>query len=450
LTGATGLTGAGGASGYWGSFWSTQNQSATAINTEYPITYNNTDPDGIGVSIVANSQITFQYTGVYSITFSVQWNNSDNQIHDANIWLKKNGTNVADTDSRWSIVESHGGSDGRAIGTVNYVLKVLAGEYLELFWQTNNLGITLEYAPALAPAPAIPSVILTATQVMYGQLGATGATGVGAQGATGATGAVPSNVAYNDINNNFTAGQTITAAANTSALSATYSVTGANTTPLQNLTGTWNTTGVARGILLNITDTASNALSLFCDFQVGGSSRFSVSKTGSIYFGSTSGTLIGDVLSGVALYYSNTLAFHSRAAQVAVPAASAYSWSSTSTAGQTSDLFLYRDGANTLAQRNGANAQIWRLYGTFTDASNNRRLDITSTTAGVFTLTATGIGTGATGNLLKLTQPILLPATSVTLATNGDLAFEATSNTSLTIRYRGSDGTTRSATLALI
>jgi hypothetical protein len=77
-------------------------------------------------------------------------------------------------------------------------------------------------------------------------------------GATGATGAVPSNVAYNDINNNFTAGQTITAAANTSALTGTYSVTGANTTPLQNLTGTWNTTGVARGILLNITDTASN------------------------------------------------------------------------------------------------------------------------------------------------------------------------------------------------
>jgi hypothetical protein len=189
LVGATGLTGAGGASGYWGSFWSTQPQSATAINTGYPITYNNTDPDSIGVSIVANSQITFQYTGVYSITFSVQWNNSNNQIHDANIWLKKNGTNVADTDSQWSVVESHGGSDGRAIGTVNYVLKVLAGEYLELFWKTNNLGITLEYAPALAPAPAIPSVILTATQVMYGQLGATGATGLtGGQGSTGATG----------------------------------------------------------------------------------------------------------------------------------------------------------------------------------------------------------------------------------------------------------------------
>jgi hypothetical protein len=110
---------------------------------------------------------------------------------------------------------------------------------------------------------------------------------------------------------------------------------------------------------------------------------------------------------------------------------------------------VYRDAANTLALRNGTNAQTARIYGTYTDASNGRRLDITSTTGGIFTLTATGNGTGASGNLLKLTAPILLPASSVTLATNGDLAFEATSNTTLTIRYRGSDGTTRSAALTL-
>ena len=192
LQGATGLTGAGGASGYWGSFWSTQNQTAAAINTAYAITYNNTDPDGIGVSISNSSRVNFQFTGVYSITFSVQWSNASNQIHDANIWLRKNGVNVDDTDSRWSIVEQHGGTNGRAVGTVNYVLKVLAGEYLELFWQTTNTNISLEYFGALAPAPAIPSIILTATQVMYGQLGATGVTGstgaTGLQCSTGATG----------------------------------------------------------------------------------------------------------------------------------------------------------------------------------------------------------------------------------------------------------------------
>ncbi|MFZ0615435.1 MAG: hypothetical protein WAN16_03170 [Chthoniobacterales bacterium] len=258
-----------------------------------------------------------------------------------------------------------------------------------------------------------------------------------------------SNVSLDNQDNNFTVGQSITASANTSALTAIYSVTGANTTPLLDLSGTWNTTGVVNGIRLNITDTASNSASAFLDLRVGGSSRFRVTKAGAIYFSSVGGTFISEALSGVANYYSNTLAFHVRGAQVAVPSSSAYTWSSSGVAGQTSDLLLYRDAANTLALRNGTNAQTSRIYGTFTDASNGRRLDITSTTAGIFTLTATGNGTGASGNLLKLTAPILLPASSVTLVTNGDLAFEATSNTSLTIRYRGSDGTTRSASLTL-
>jgi hypothetical protein len=141
------------------------------------------------VSIVSGSRVTFAVAGVYSITFSVQWNNSSNQIHDASIWLSKNGTTVPDTDSRWSITESHGGAPGRQIGTVNYVLKLAANDYLELHWQTTDTAVTLEYAAASAPAPAIPSVILTAAQVLYGQLGPSGATGpAGAQGIQGPQG----------------------------------------------------------------------------------------------------------------------------------------------------------------------------------------------------------------------------------------------------------------------
>jgi len=41
------------------------------------------------------------------------------------------------------------------------------------------------------------------------------------------------------------------------------------------------------------------------------------------------------------------------------------------------------------------------------------------------------------------------PAASQTPASNGDLTFEATSNTSLTVKYKGSDGTVRSTVLTL-
>jgi hypothetical protein len=236
------------------------------------------------------------------------------------------------------------------------------------------------------------------------------------------------NVSLKNIDNSFSVGQTITAAANTSALTASYSVTGANTTPLLDLSGTWNTTGVANGIRLNITSTASAFASKVIDLQVGGSSVFTVSKFGAgVFANSVSAT-------GFTFTGTNSVSL--------VGTGTGLVW-------QGGNGALLLEAGQIIAQRNGTNAQTFRLYGNFTDSSNTRRLDITSTTGGIFTLTATGNGTGASGNLLKLTQPILLPASSVTLATNGDLAFEATSNTSLTIRYRGSDGTTRSASLTL-
>jgi hypothetical protein len=185
-------------------------------------------------------------------------------------------------------------------------------------------------------------------------------------------------VSLDNIDNNFTAGQTITAQANSSALTASYSVTGANTTAIVNLSGTWNTTGVARGILLNVTDTASNAGSLLADFRVGGTSRFSVDKGGSV-------TNTGAIISRFDAVGSNALVLgvagferfivdgtSGSSSSVRLPQGGAYTWTSAY-AGGTRDLFLTRDAANTLALRNGTNAQAFRLYGTFTDASNFER-----------------------------------------------------------------------------
>jgi hypothetical protein len=56
---------------------------------------------------------------------------------------------------------------------------------------------------------------------------------------------------------------------------------------------------------------------------------------------------------------------------VAGPNAS-YAFGNANGAG-TRDLFLARDAANTLAQRNGVNAQAFNIYNTFTDASNYER-----------------------------------------------------------------------------
>lgn len=178
LQGATGLTGAGGASGFWGSFWSNQDQSAANTTTAYPITLNNTDPDSIGVSVVSNSQITFANAGVYNIQFSAQADRiSGSGSDNIDIWFRKNGIDIAE--SNGVVTVAGGAAAAKTIASWNYMLKLSAGDYVELVWRTSdtNLQLIHEDSASSPTRPAIPSVIVTAQQVMNTQLGATGATG---------------------------------------------------------------------------------------------------------------------------------------------------------------------------------------------------------------------------------------------------------------------------------
>jgi len=85
------------------------------------------------------------------------------------------------------------------------------------------------------------------------------------------------------------------------------------------------------------------------------------------------------------------------------------------------------------------------------DATGISTWSVAGTTA--MTLNSTGLGVGVTPSLEKLqvNGGIVLspPATPATLATNGQLTVNATSNTNLRFSYRGSDGTTRVANLTL-
>lgn len=119
-------------------------------------------------------------------------------------------------------------------------------------------------------------------------------------------------------------------------------------TPLLDHTQTWNDAAVTfTGWKLNVTDTASGSGSLLLDLQVSGSSKFSVDKGG---LTATGGALVVG---------SSDIWVKSSVGRI--------SWS------DPQDLFLLRDAANTLAQRNGTNAQTLRVYNTYTDGSNYER-----------------------------------------------------------------------------
>jgi len=62
--------------------------------------------------------------------------------------------------------------------------------------------------------------------------------------------------------------------------------------------------------------------------------------------------------------------------------------------GLANDIRIYRDAAATLAQRNGTAQQIFRLYNTYTDASNYERLTLTGVAGTSVNITAETLGTG--------------------------------------------------------
>jgi hypothetical protein len=154
--------------GYWGSFWDGTSQVAALANTAYAIKLRQVDTSSRGTKIISNEQITFDHPGIYSITFSIQFSNTDNSIHDINVWLRKNGTNVSASDSRFSIIARHGSVDGNVIGCVNFVLGLTTNDYLELIWATSNVAAYIHAEAAQTSPyahPSVPGIICTVTQV---------------------------------------------------------------------------------------------------------------------------------------------------------------------------------------------------------------------------------------------------------------------------------------------
>ena len=151
----------------YGAFYDTTDQTAASTTTAYPITLNSTTLSN-GVSVENSSQITFTYEGVYNIQFSVQLANDDNAAQDVDIWFRKNGVDIANSNSRFGLAQrKSAGNPYHVIGSLNYVDSFLENDYVQLYWKTSNTSAYIEAytAPSSPTRPAIPSVILTATFV---------------------------------------------------------------------------------------------------------------------------------------------------------------------------------------------------------------------------------------------------------------------------------------------
>jgi hypothetical protein len=151
----------------YGAFYDTTDQTAASTTTAYAITLNSTTLSN-GVSVENSSQITFAYEGVYNIQFSVQLVNDTSSTQDIDIWFRKNGVDIANSNSRFGLAQRKSAGDPyHVIGSLNYVDSFLEDDYVQLYWKTSSTSAYIEAytAPSSPTRPAIPSVILTATFV---------------------------------------------------------------------------------------------------------------------------------------------------------------------------------------------------------------------------------------------------------------------------------------------
>lgn len=151
----------------YGAFQDTTDQTASSTTTAYAVALNTTDYSN-GIYVSNTSRINVRNYGIYNIQFSLQYKNTTNDGQDVDIWFKKNGTNVAGSNSRFHMpARKSTGDPSHLIAAMNFFLEMNAGDYVEVMWRTTDIGVSLEQYPTSSSPdrPSIPSAIITASYI---------------------------------------------------------------------------------------------------------------------------------------------------------------------------------------------------------------------------------------------------------------------------------------------
>lgn len=231
IQGPVGPSGTAGSPGNYLNAYDTTTQF-NAIASAVNIMRFNTIQSTLGFTIQNGTQITAQNIGVYNIQFSAQIVKTTGTVANIDIWLLKNGVNIAQTTTTITI----DGNSTQSVASWNYFLNMNATDYFQLAWSSPNTNIQLFVETGLInpTRPDVPSIILTVQQVMNLQQGPAGAQGAqgpqgvqgpqgpaGPQGTKGSTGATGATGPAGPENTTATAIATAALAEATSALAAT-------------------------------------------------------------------------------------------------------------------------------------------------------------------------------------------------------------------------------------
>jgi len=150
-----------------GAFFDLTDQVAASTTAATAVIFGNTDISN-GVTLSNSSRLNVADSGVFNIQFSIQLKNTTNDSHDVDIWFRKNGTNVDNSNSRFHLVARKGtGDPSHIIAALNFFVSMNSNDYIEIMWRTENTGVSIEaFGTSTSPTrPAVPSAIATVSFV---------------------------------------------------------------------------------------------------------------------------------------------------------------------------------------------------------------------------------------------------------------------------------------------
>jgi hypothetical protein len=140
-----------------GLFFNTADQTLAAVDTGYPITFNQTYLNNfVALQTASTSKIEVAVAGVYNFQLSAQLKSTNASAKDVQIWIKRGTTTIGYSGHRYTVE----GSDNHM--NVNWIFDIdlAVGEYIEMYWGANDTNVTLEAIPASAPYPAVASAVM--------------------------------------------------------------------------------------------------------------------------------------------------------------------------------------------------------------------------------------------------------------------------------------------------
>jgi hypothetical protein len=142
----------------YGTFTTTANQTVAGANTATVVNSSFATQDANKISIT-NGKITVEETGDYFVMFSAVFSKSNSNSTTADLWLRKNGVNIPESNTRVLV----SGNNGETVMVANFILDLNAKDYIEFVFSSPDANTKLTYHAASSnpTRPAVPGMIAT-------------------------------------------------------------------------------------------------------------------------------------------------------------------------------------------------------------------------------------------------------------------------------------------------